>query len=141
MESESCLRIPARLEHLGEVRRFVWEASLALNVEPDIVSDMLLAVDEATTNIIVHGYRGCRGTIEVVVEHASGALVVRLRDEADPFDPCCVPPPDLDLPLEQREPGGLGVHLMRQVVDEVSHRPMGERGNELTLVKKERHAG
>jgi serine/threonine-protein kinase RsbW len=130
------LRVAARLENLSGVREFVRSTAAGLAVDPDTVTDVLLAVDEAVTNIIVHGYRGCGGIIELSVKRTDEALVVRLRDECDPFDPCCVAPPDLGVPLEQRRPGGLGIHLMRHMVDEVHHRTTGEGGNELTLVKR-----
>lgn len=130
------LRVAARLENLSAVRGFVGTAASELGLEPDRVADVLLAVDEAATNTVVHGYGECGGSIEVTVERTAEALIVRLRDEADPFDPHCVPAPDLSVPLEQRRPGGLGIHLMRQLVDEVHHRATGAHENELTLVKK-----
>jgi serine/threonine-protein kinase RsbW len=62
-------------------------------------------------------------------------LVVCLRDHAPPFDPRSVLPPDPSLPLEVRPLGGMGVHLMKQLVDRVIHRVPPQGGNELTLVK------
>jgi anti-sigma regulatory factor (Ser/Thr protein kinase) len=47
-----------------------------------------------------------------------------------------VPVPDLDLPLDRRQLGGMGVHLARELTDEVRHRELGQRGNELTLIKR-----
>lgn len=130
------LCVAARIENLSVLRAFVRSAASRLDADADAVADMLLAVDEAATNIIVHGYAGCGGSIEVSVELSADALTVRLRDQADPFDPRCLPVPDLSVPLEQRRPGGLGVHLMRQLVDEVRYRSGGAHGNELTLVKR-----
>jgi serine/threonine-protein kinase RsbW len=100
------------------------------------VDDILLAVDEAATNIIVHGYRGQPGDIEIEVENQDGSLAVSLRDKAPPFDPTRVPMPDLSLPLDQRPFGGMGVHLMRQCMDDVIYRAPPQGGNELILVKK-----
>jgi len=136
MVAESHLCMAANLENLSAIREFVRQSASAFQVEADSVCDILLAVDEAATNIIVHGYRGCEGTIEIDVECLEDALVVRLRDEANPFDPRCVPAADVELPLEQRAPGGLGIHLMRRVVDDVGHCLTARGGNELTLVKK-----
>jgi serine/threonine-protein kinase RsbW len=136
MATDCVLHCAARLENLAEVRRFVREVAESLGADPAALPDMLLAVDEAVTNIITHGYRGCEGSIEVEVRHEAGALVVCLRDEAAPFDPLCVRPPDVTLPLEQRTSGGMGVHLMRQVMDEVSHCITAQGCNELTLVKR-----
>jgi anti-sigma regulatory factor (Ser/Thr protein kinase) len=130
------LRVPARLENLSEIRRFVRERATALDVDPDVIPDLLLAVDEAATNIVVHGYWGREGVIEIEVWREEDALVIRLRDEAETFDPTGTPPPDLAAPLEERALGKMGVYLIRQVVDEMSHRVTLQRGNELTLVKR-----
>jgi serine/threonine-protein kinase RsbW len=134
--SDAVLRIAARLESLGQIRSFVQEAALARDAGPIALRHILLAVDEASTNIIVHGYRGQDGTIEVAVAREGEKLIIRLRDTAEPFDPTTVPPPDLAVPLEERPIGGLGVQLVRQVMDDVSHRVTPEGGNELTLVRR-----
>ena len=130
------LQVAASLEHLSDIRDFVRAVGSGAGMDADSLAETLLAVDEAATNIVMHGYSKCSGSIIVEVESTTEALIARLRDAAEPFDPCCVPAPDLDVPLERRRPGGLGIHLMRQFVDEIHHRVIGERGNELTLVKK-----
>jgi serine/threonine-protein kinase RsbW len=134
--SDAVLRITAKLESLGQIRRFVQGAAMARNAGPATLRHILLAVDEASTNIIVHGYRGQDGTIEVEVAREGENLIIRLRDTAEPFDPTAVPPPDLAVPLAQRPIGGLGVQLIRQTMDEVRHRVTPEGGNELTLVRR-----
>jgi len=126
----------AELENLAVIRRFAEETAQSLQANQTAIDDMLQAVDEAVTNIIVHGYAGRPGTIEVRVKRAGDSLIVRLRDQAPRFDPTTVPPPDLTLPLEKRRPGGLGVHLVRQFVDQVHYRAAPQGGNELTLVKQ-----
>jgi anti-sigma regulatory factor (Ser/Thr protein kinase) len=136
LEISTPLRIPADLERLVEIRRFVRERATTLGVDPDLLSDVLLAVDEAATNVIVHGYRGQEGFVEIEVGREADALVVRLRDEAGPFDPTSVLPPDVTLPPEQRVLEGMGIYLIRQVMDDMTHRITLQRGNELTLVKR-----
>ena len=136
MEISVPLRIPAKLENLSAIRRFVRERATALGVDPDIVPDVLLAVDEAATNVVLHGYQGREGVVEIEVLREGDALVIRLRDEAEPFDPTSLPPPDLAAPLEERALGKMGVYLVRRVMDEMSHRTTLQRGNELTLVKR-----
>ena len=133
---ESTLSISAEVPNLAVVLRFVEETATALQVNRDVIDDMLQAVDESVTNIIVHGYEGQAGNIEIRVSLEGDALVVRLGDQAPPFNPTLVAPPDLTLPLEKRRFGGLGVFLARQFVDSMTYRVTSEGGNELTLRKK-----
>jgi len=137
MDTESSLRIAAELKNLSVIRRFVQETATALGADPDAISDVILAVDEAATNSIVHGYQGQPGIIEIEVRRIGDSLVVCLRDQATSFDPTIVPSPDLTLPLEQRPFGGMGIHLMRQFMDKVTHRVTSQGDNELTMVKKD----
>jgi len=136
MKPSISLHIAAELKNLAAICLFVEEVATALGVDPAIIPDVVLAVDEAASNIIIHGYQGQGGAVEIEVGQEGDALVIRLRDEAAPFDPTTVPAPDLTVPLEQRAVGGLGIHLIRQVMDEMAHRVTPQGGNELTLVKR-----
>lgn len=129
------LEIDADTRYLAVLRDFVEQTATALGVGPEPAFDVVLAVDEAATNIILHGYQECPGTIQVEIERQEHRLIVRLRDKAPAFDPTNVPPPDLALPLERRPTGKMGVYLMRHSVDEIIHRTGPQGGNELTLVK------
>ena len=129
-------RVVAKLENLAEIRRFVREQAAILDVNQTTVADMVLAVDEAATNVITHGYQDQEGVIEIQVRREGDALIVHLRDETVPFDPTAVAPSDLTLPPEERIMEGMGVCLMRRRTDEISHRVTLQRGNELTLVKR-----
>ena len=135
-EPNMILRVAAELHNLETMRRFVEESALALYVDHDAAFDLAQAVDECVTNIIEHGYRGQSGSIEIEIELDGGMLMIALRDHAPGFDPTRVPPPDLTLPLEKREPGGLGVYLARLMVDEMRYRALPDGGNELTLIKR-----
>jgi serine/threonine-protein kinase RsbW len=129
------LCVSAELKNLGFVRDYVAQRAAILGVDQDALYDVILAVDEAVTNIVVHGYQGQAGNIEITVRRVGDALVVRLEDSAVPFNPHCVPPPDLSLSLEERPIGGMGVYMMKRLVDRVIHRLSPQGGNELTLVK------
>lgn len=135
------IRIEAEKENLAEIRRFVREAATTLDVEPAVINDVVLAVDEAVANIIVHGYKGQAGIIEIEISRQAETLAIHLRDDTAPFDPTQVPPPDLNVPLEERAPGGLGIYLIRQIMDEVVYRPLPQGGNELLLRKRSVPAG
>jgi serine/threonine-protein kinase RsbW len=130
------MTLSAELKNLAAVRYFVKQRTADLGACQRDIEDLVLAVDEATTNIMLHGYRGEAGTIEIELQREGEFLLVRLSDKAPPFDPAGVPPPDLTIPIDQRPFGGMGIHLMREMVDEIHHRPRSQGGNELTLVKR-----
>ena len=137
MDEPLCLRIAANLKNLATIRRFVEGAAKSGDGNPEAITDMIIAMNEAATNIIVHGYQGQPAIIEVEVGYNKDALVVCLRDQAPTFDPTSAPAPDLTLPLEQRPFGGMGIHMMRQLTDELTYRTTPDGRNELTLVKKD----
>lgn len=138
MSSHYSLHISAELKNLESIRRFVIESAKALGIESDILPKLQLAVDEASTNIILHGYHNQgQGRLEIELEQVKDDLVIRLRDEAAPFDPTGVPSPDINLPLSQRKPGGMGIYLIRRCMDEMTHQLTSSGGNELILIKRE----
>jgi serine/threonine-protein kinase RsbW len=96
-----------------------------------------LAVDEATTNIIEHGYgRECPSRIDISCEIIDDGLKVTIYDDAEPFDPTSVPEPQINVSLEELKPRGLGVFLMRKMMDEVTYEANPRLGNTLTMIKK-----
>jgi serine/threonine-protein kinase RsbW len=137
MTTRYALQTTAELKNLNQIRDFVETAANALGFEPELIPNIQLAVDEVATNVMLHGYRGQGGSLEVELERVGSDLVVRIRDEAPPFDPTTVPAPDLSLPLAKRPIGGLGIHLVRRAVDEVIHQVTAVGGNELILVKRD----
>lgn len=137
MDGTAFLRIAANVDNLAEMRDFVEQAAINMGASRKCVEDMVLAMDEAATNIIVHGYRGEPGFIEISVAYDGRALKVTLQDQAPLFDPRCVPEPLLTLPLEERPLGGLGVYIMRALTNELHYCVTVDEKNELTLVKKD----
>ena len=127
---------PAEVGRLGVVREFVEATVAGFGADESLVHDAALAADEAVCNIIVHGYQRLGGEIELCIARAGSDLVIRIRDRAPAFDPTAYPAPDLAVSLEQRKPGGLGIYLIRQVMDEVTYRRIPEGGNELLLVRR-----
>lgn len=135
MDRSSSLSFLASLKELASIRNFVDETGSAWGADPTALSDVVQAVDEAATNVIVHGYLGQPGAIEIEMCQEGVNLRICLRDQAPPFNPELVMPPDLTLPLEERPYGGMGIFLIRQYMDELNYSPLPLGGNELALVK------
>jgi len=130
------LTVDGHCENLATIADFVTEAAQAWGLNEKASFEVQMAVDEACTNIIEHGYRGeRRGKITLCCECADGDFVVTIRDHGQPFDPEAVPPPDLTSSLAERQEGRLGLYFMRQLMDEVRFR-FDADGNELTMVKR-----
>ena len=102
--------------------------------EEDIL-DMQLAVEEAVTNIIRHGYHGGPGEIRITCTVHSDSIETVIRDEAIPFNPLLLPPPDIDTDTMDRPIGGLGVMLIRNLMQDVRYR-FEEPHNILTLIRE-----
>ncbi len=141
------LRFFAVADRLKLVRPSVHAAALMCGFSDLTAHDIVLAVDEACQNIIVHGYgvrptpvpedgsspRAARREITVAVFRQRDGVRITVRDQAAPVDPATIRPRDLD----NVRPGGLGTHFIRQIMDHVDHAP-GADGNTLELIKYHR---
>jgi len=124
METRS---MPAVLESLVEIRRFVKEAANRARIEDSRAYQLQLAVDEIATNVILYGYKDAgEGAVISISSEANGdGLVITLKDQSPPFDPRAMEMPeatDLAKPLEERKIGGLGIFLAIQGVDRFEYR-------------------
>lgn len=128
--------VTAERQNLTIVRKFVQEHAVQLGMPQDLIDDLILAVDEMAANIIIHGYKGRPGNIDVHICTENDSMIVRLRDQAGLFDPTRIAEPDLTLPIEQRPIGGLGIFLARKFTDEMKYQVTAEGENELILRKK-----
>ncbi|MBI2975564.1 MAG: ATP-binding protein [Chloroflexi bacterium] len=134
--SESRLIVPARYERIRQICAFVVEAAEVAGLDETAIFHCQIAVDEACTNIIEHGYGGeDKGRIEVACAAGSGQLTIDIRDQAQPFDLGAVPEPELNKALEETTVGGLGIYFMRKMMDEVSF-SRTDGANRLVLVKR-----
>lgn len=125
----------ASLDDLPEMRRLIEETAVTFTSHQEAISELLLAVNEAITNILIHGYQSQPGPIDIEISGKGTAVIITLRDQAPLFDPTSALPPNTILPLEHRQPGGLGIHMMRQFTNQLQHQPLSHGGNELKLVK------
>jgi anti-sigma regulatory factor (Ser/Thr protein kinase) len=94
-----------------------------------------LAAEEAFINVMQHGYGPGGGPVTVTLQVQDRRITLTLRDQARPFDPTSVPAPDLAAGWQQRAVGGLGLHLVQSLMNEVRYESDAGRENVLTLVK------
>src|SRR5579863_5734920 len=122
---------------VGEVARLIeWVGSCcaADGVSEEVTFKMTLAVEEAVVNVISHAFAGLPPphSITVRLDIAAQSIAAEIIDNGRPFDPTAAADPDLSTPLEARDPGGLGIHLMRRMADRLSYR-RGDGHNILRL--------
>jgi len=129
------LRLPNDLGAMTRLPEAVERFAAANRLSDAVANAISVAVDEAVSNAINHGFpAGGRGEIAVRLSWRPGGVMVEVEDDGVPFDPLRAPPPDLTLALEDRPIGGLGVHLIRNLMDEVSYARVAGR-NLLKMAK------
>jgi anti-sigma regulatory factor (Ser/Thr protein kinase) len=134
------IQFPAKFEYLDEIRDFVGAIARKSGFNNKDVYNIQLATDEAASNIIEHAYEGMsNGMLELSCGFKNDAIVIILVDHGEPFDPSEVPMPDLKADLSERKIGGLGIFLMRKLMDEVHYESQPRRNsNTLTMIKRKR---
>lgn len=127
----------AYLEALEEFRTFIRECCAGKNgISDQAIYDLQLAVDEACTNIITHGYADMDpGSIILDLELAPEKIVITLTDFGHAFEPGNAPTPNVDAPIEERELGGFGLFFIQQSVDQMDYK-VTEDGNKMILIKQ-----
>lgn len=128
---------PAQFQYLDEIRDFVAEIAREGGFNEKEIYSIQLATDEAASNIIEHAYAGVsNGKLELTCGMKDDQLTIILLDHGKSFDPDSVRPPDLKASLSERQVGGLGIYLMRKLMDEVRYESSAKSGNRLTLTKR-----
>jgi serine/threonine-protein kinase RsbW len=114
-------RFRREIEALDEVFRFLEDFCTAAEVGEHARFTVNLVVEELFTNMVRHN-AGAQGEIDVAIERVGDALRLELVDtDVERFDPTKVPSPDVGAPIGERRPGGLGLHLVQTMVDDVSY--------------------
>jgi serine/threonine-protein kinase RsbW len=133
----SNITFPAKFDLLDEIREFVAKAAREGGFSEKAIYSLQLAADEAASNIIEHAYEGIsNANIDISCDMQGETLVITMRDTGKPFDPSKVKQPNLKADLSDRQIGGLGVYLMRKLMDEVSYVSNSKTGNLLTMTKR-----
>lgn len=133
----SKITFTADFDNLDEIREFVKEEARQVGFSDKEIYAIQLAADEASTNIIEHAYAGVKdGKIEIDCTVTDKELKIVLRDQGAAFNPASVPEPNVKADLSDRKIGGLGMYLMRKLMDEVFYESSTDEGNILTMVKR-----
>jgi len=129
------ITIPAQMSYLIQVRDFVEHIGKRHKFDDKIVNSFKLVIDEACTNIVRHGYRDIKNgeiTIKAVIRRLS--LTIIIVDQGQSYDPRQANTPDLAKYVDIGKRGGLGILMMRKLMDDL-HYSVTERGNEFRLTK------
>jgi anti-sigma regulatory factor (Ser/Thr protein kinase) len=134
------LRLPARLGNLERILEFISGSARESSFSEERIREIEVAAEEALVNIFKHGFPAREpGEVEVrCVTEGGDPLMIEFEDTGIPFDLHALPDPDIDLPLSERKIGGLGVFLIRKMVNEVRYRREGDRNILTFLVRKSR---
>jgi serine/threonine-protein kinase RsbW len=136
LSAKLSLKIQTEPSELNHIFAAVEDLGEKEGWSPDLVFRVNLALEELGLNIMNHGHDEGTHEIEINLTSEADALTIEIKDDGKPFDPLRdAPEPDLDSPVGVRNPGGLGVHLVRTMMDELSYRR--EQGkNHVTLVSR-----
>ena len=132
------MQFDAKFEYLDEIRDFVGGIANSGGFNNKDIYNIQLATDEAASNIIEHSYEGVSdGILEISCWIKKNTITIILVDHGKSFDPSHVPMPDLKADLSERQIGGLGIFLMRKLMDEVHYETDPKKNtNTLTLIKR-----
>ncbi len=128
---EKRFELSASSEVLSSFRKKLRQILIQAGWEKKTTEEILLAVDEALTNVIRHAYQGRPGTMTVSVSSADDKIEIVLEDRGKKFDPTQVPSPE----LPRHRPGGLGIHFIRTIMDQMIYDDQYPAGNRLRLIK------
>jgi serine/threonine-protein kinase RsbW len=130
------LRIKSKTENLSEIRDFVSGNARAAGILEATVENIILAVDEACTNIIKHAYKlSPEGEILIKINYDDEKFTVTIIDYGKSFEPDRVPLPDLQKYYREHRVGGLGMYLMKSLMDNVEYISVPGEYNQVLLSK------
>ena len=135
------LRVPCKPEYVRTVRRLVGEMADAVPLSPDAIEEVKVAVSEAVANIVRHAYGGCRPETPVVIRCSvdTGRLTIEIVDKGIGFavpNHCDAPSPE----ISREKEGGLGIVLMRNLMDSVDYYSRPNLGTRIKMTKQALHA-
>lgn len=134
--SKYTLSVQASTKHLAEVRDFVAKYARKSGFKSQEVADIRLAVDEAYTNIIKHSYKDNEHqSVDIELGYTNNEFWVSLLDTGKAFDPSSYTKPNICQKIKEKKRGGVGVYLIKKLMDEVTYRKKGS-ANVICMTKK-----
>lgn len=122
-EGSITIRISASVHEIERLNRLIRQFGELHELPSRALYSVNLALDEVVSNVVLYGYEDSNDDpIVVKMEIAGKDLTASVEDSGREFDPLSLPTPDLSAPLEDRQIGGLGIHLMRSLMDGVEYR-------------------
>lgn len=126
--------IPARLEYLRKSLDLVSSCARDQGFNQNKILEIELAAEEALVNIFNYAYKGREGDVEIICKlDNSNNLIIEITDSGEPFNILSVADPDIRADISERQPGGLGVFLMKKLMDSIQYRYQGNK-NVLRLI-------
>ncbi len=136
MQAGFQMAIEGRIGEVARVATAFADFAAVHAVPDDVRRSMQVVLDDLLANVVLYGLAGLRdGEATVDVRRTSDSLIVTISDNGPPFDPFARAAPDTTLSIEERQIGGLGIHLVKQMMDEVSYQRRGDR-NVTVLTKR-----
>jgi len=131
------LIVKSRTENLSSIRDFISNKASAAGLIKEDIENIMLAVDEACTNIIKHAYSSYPdGDLVINIEFNSEKALISIIDKGSTFNPDSVPDPDLQKYYQNGRVGGLGMYLMKTLMDDVEYISVPGEYNKVLLSKK-----
>ena len=131
------LKVKSKTENLSEIRDFVSTNALDAGIQSSTIDNIILAVDEACTNIIKHAYKlSPQGEIIIKIDYDEEKFTITIIDYGKSFEPERVPRPDLQKYYHEHRVGGLGMYLMKSLMDDVTYTSIPGKYNQVLLSKK-----
>ena len=127
------LRLKNDISELRHATRALRHFGQSCRLPGDVVNNVILAFEEVFANIVQHGCGAdADHRIYMDIQSLAGVIQLEITDDGRPFNPLETPAPDLDKPFDERAIGGLGIHLVRQIVNDIEYERLA-LGNKIRM--------
>ena len=134
--SSTSVILANRTKEISRLSQFLEQFGADHHLSTDEILDINLVLDEVVINVIKYAYEDDREhPIEVRLSRDGDLVTIQVEDGGRPFNPLDQPPPNFDLPIEERGVGGLGIHIVRSMTESIDYQRMGDR-NVVTMTKR-----